>query len=113
MARRHWRFVVRDAYGYAIQNARVYVYQPGTTTAFTGTAYNAVSGGATVSNPFTTNAQGEVEAWFDTEQEVDVFVDDNTDTAYRAVEGSSAAFSFAAFTEKDSRRVSRIQRISA
>lgn len=100
-ARRHWRFVVRDQYGYVIQNAKVNVYLPGTSTVFAGTAYNAASGGGTVTNPFTTNAQGEVEAWFDTAQVVDVQVDDNTNTAYRAVGGASDLSDFSTFTEKD------------
>jgi hypothetical protein len=99
MARNHFRFVVRDAYGYAIQNAQVNIYQPDTTTAFTGTAYDAASGGAAVTNPFTTNDQGEIEAWFDTAQEVDVQVDDNSDAAYRAVEGSAQTLPFTTFTE--------------
>lgn len=100
-ARRHWRFVVRDQYGYVIQNAKVNVYLPGTTTVFAGTAYDAASGGGTVTNPFTTNAFGEVEAWFDTAQVVDVEVNDNTNTAYRAVGGASDLVDFSAFTEKD------------
>jgi len=101
LARRHWRFVVRDAYGYAIQNAKVNVYLPGTTTVFTGSAYAAASGGSPITNPFTTNAQGEVEAFFDTTQSVDVAVDDNTDTAYRAVDGAGAVLPFTPFTEVD------------
>jgi len=101
MARNHFKYVVRDAYGYAIQNAKVNIYQPGTTTDFTGSAFDAASAGSAATNPFTTNDQGEVEAWFDTEQDVDVQVDDNSNAAYRAVEGVSGAFSFATFTEKD------------
>lgn len=99
-SRCHWKFVVRDQYGYAIQNASVFVYQPGTSSAFTGTAYDAVTGGSTVTNPFTSNSQGEVEAWFDTPQRVDVYVTDNTDTAYRAT-ASSVPISFSPFTEYD------------
>jgi hypothetical protein len=101
MARRHWRFIVRDAYGYAIQNARVFVYQPGTSTDFTGTCHDAASGGSVLANPFTTNAQGEVEGFFGTAQSVDVFVTDNTDAAYRAVDGPGATVSFTSFTEVD------------
>lgn len=101
MARSHWRFVVRDQYGFVIQNAQVNVFQPGTSTAFTGSAFDAVSGGSTVTNPFTSNSQGEVEAWFDTPQVVDVQVTDNSDAAYRAVNGSSATISFTTFTESD------------
>lgn len=98
--RRHFKYIVRDQYGFVIQNARVYFYQPGTSTNFTGTAYDALTGGSTVTNPFTTNSQGEAEAFFDTPQDIDIFVDDNTDTAYRAVLGASAAGSFTSFTEK-------------
>ena len=100
-ARRHWRFVVRDQYGFVIQNAKVNVYLPGTTTVFAGTAYDAASGGSAVTNPFTTNAFGEVEAWFDTAQVVDVQVDDNSNLAYRAVGGPSSTVDFSTFTEKD------------
>lgn len=100
-ARRHWRFVVRDKYGYVVQNAQVFVYLPGTTTVFAGTAYDAASGGTPVTNPFTTNDQGEVEAWFDTAQVVDVKVTDNSNTAYRAVGGVSDTLDFSDFTEKD------------
>ena len=101
MARRHWRFIVRDSYGYAIQNALVFVYQPGTSTDFLGTCHDAPSGGSVLTNPFTTNAQGEVQGFFGTEQSIDVFVTDNTDTAYRAVDGPGATISFTSFTEAD------------
>lgn len=100
MARRHWRYTVRDQYGFVIQNAKVFVYQPGTTTNFTGTAYDAASGGGTITNPFTTNSQGEAEGWFDNAQTVDVLVTDNTDTAYRATDPTTLV-SFTSFTEKD------------
>lgn len=100
-SRRHWKFVVRDKYGFVIQNARVYVYQPGTSTSFTGAAYTAASGGSSVTNPITTNSQGEAEAFFDTPQSVDVFVDDNSNTAYRATGGVSALADFTSFTEQD------------
>lgn len=100
LERSHWRFVVRDQYGYAIQNAKVNVFQPGTSNAFTGSAFTADTGGSGVTNPLTTNATGEVEAWFDTPQKIDIQVDDNTDTAYRAVNGASATISFTTFTER-------------
>ena len=95
--RRHFKFTVKDEYGNAISNAQVFVYQPGTTTVFSGTAYTTLSGGTTTTNPFTTNSQGEIEAWFDTPQAVDVLVTDNSDTAVRA--GSSSTISFTSFTE--------------
>jgi hypothetical protein len=101
LARRHWRFIVRDRFGYVIQNARVFVYQPGTSTDFTGAAYDAATGGSVVTNPFISNAQGEVEAWFVNAQNVDVAVDDNGDTAYRSVDGPGQINSFTSFTERD------------
>lgn len=58
------------------------MYQPGTSTDFTGTAYNAKSGGGSLANGFVTNNQGEAEAWFDTPQSIDVFVTDNSGAAY-------------------------------
>jgi hypothetical protein len=100
-ARRHWRFIVRDPYGYVIQNALVFVYQPNTTTNFSGSAFDAVTAGNALTNPFTTNAQGEVEGWFTASQDVDVFVTDNSGTAYRAVDGSGEPAPFTSFTEKD------------
>jgi len=99
--RRHWRFIVRDQYGFAIQNARVDVFQPGTSNAFTGTAHTAMTGGSALTNPFTTNSQGEVEAWFTNAQSVDVQVSDNGGTAYRAVNGSGAVVPFTTFKEED------------
>lgn len=99
MARSHFKYIVRDAYGYAIQNATVDIFQPGTTTVFTGTAYTTQGGGTTTTNPFLTNNQGEIEAWFDTPQHVDVRVGDTSDTAYRAVEGASSTLNFTTFTE--------------
>jgi hypothetical protein len=99
-ARRHWRFTVRDQYGFVVQNAKVFVYQPGTTTDFTGTCHDAASGGNVLTNPFTSNSQGEVEGWFDNAQVVDVLVTDNTDQAYRAV-SPTLPISFTSFTEKD------------
>jgi len=100
MARRHWRYTVRDQYGFVVQNAKVFVYQPATTTAFLGTCYNAASGGGAITNPFTTNSQGEAEGWFDTAQTVDVLVTDNSDAAYRAVDPTTLV-SFTSFTEAD------------
>ena len=98
-SRRHYKFLVRDEYGNAISNAKLFLYQPGTTNDFTGTAYNAFTGGSTVTNPFITNSQGEIEAWFDNAQVLDIPITDNSDTATRA--GSSSPISFSSFTEKD------------
>jgi hypothetical protein len=76
----------------------VFVYQPGTTTDFTGTAYNAKSGGSSISNGFVTNSQGEAEAWFDTPQSVDIAVTDNSGTAYYPA-APSTLIPFAPITE--------------
>jgi len=78
----HFRYVVADSLGSVIQNAKVFVYQPGTTTDFTGTAYNAKTGGSSVPNGFISNSQGEVEAWFDTSQSIDIAITDNASAAY-------------------------------
>lgn len=95
--RRHFKYLVKDEYGNAISNAQVFVYQPGTTTNFLGTAYTTLSGGTTTTNPFTSNSQGEIEAWFDTPQAVDLLITDNSDAAIRA--GYSTPISFTSFTE--------------
>lgn len=95
----HWKFIVRDQFGFAIQNAKVFVYQPGTTTDFLGSAFDAKTGGSAKTNPFTSNNQGEVEAFFVTAQPVDVFVTSNSGTAYRAALGAGSTVSFTSFTE--------------
>ena len=95
--RRHFKYIVKDEYGNVISNATVNIYLPGTTTVFTGTAYTTLSGGTTTTNPFTSNSQGEVEAWFDTPQAVDLAITDNSDTAVRA--GYTTPISFSPFTE--------------
>ncbi len=94
----HFRYVVQDSAGSVIQNAKVFVYQPGTTTDFTGTAFNAKSGGGSIANGFTTNNQGEAEAWFDTPQSVDLKVTDNAGTAFYPATPSSP-FAFTSVTE--------------
>ena len=99
MARAHWKFIVRDQEGFVISNASVNVYQPGTSNAFLGTAFTAVSGGSSVTNPIISNSQGEVEAWFSTPQSVDVNITDNSNAAVRAATGAVADFS--SFTEQD------------
>jgi len=97
--RRHWQYVVRDEYGNAIENAAVFVYQPGTTTDFLGGAFDALSGGSAAVNPFITGSDGKAEGWFDTPQAVDILITDNGDLASRS--GSSGTISFVSFTEHD------------
>jgi hypothetical protein len=96
--RAHLRFILRDQYGNAIQNARVDIYQPGTDTPFLGTAYDSQTGGNAVTNPFYTNAQGEVEAYFDTYQWVDLEVSDNLGTAKQVP--FDKAITFSTFRER-------------
>jgi len=93
----HFKFYAVDD-GRAIQNAAVYLYQPGTTTDFTGLAYDAKTVGSLKTNPLITNAQGEAEAYFDTPQSVDVKCTDNGGTAYYH-DTPTSPFTFTAFTE--------------
>ncbi len=99
MARAHLRFVVQDREGNAIQNAAVYAYQPGTTTAPYGTMYTAETAGSSTTNPLLSNSTGVIEAWLDTAQLVDLKVTDNTDAAYVAESGTLS--SWTEFTVED------------
>lgn len=83
MARCHFRYIVQDAQGNAIQNARVNLYQAGTTTPVTD-AWSAATAGTSVTS-LVSNGQGEVECWFDSPQEVDAEVTDNSDAAFYPV----------------------------
>jgi hypothetical protein len=97
MARAHLKHIVREgSSSRVIQNAAVYVYQDGTTTDVGG-MWSAPTGGTALTNPLISNAQGEVEAWLDTAQRVDLKVTDNNDLAYYS--GTSQLLSFADFTE--------------
>lgn len=92
MARAHLRHTVKDRAGNVVQNALVYAYAQGTTTAVTD-MYAAATGGSPIST-LTSNAQGEVEGWFTTPKTVDLKVTDNTDAAYYpSAPGTLLAFS--------------------
>ena len=80
MARNQMRHNVKDAAGNVIQNALCYVYETGTVTAVDD-MYAASSGGSPVTT-LTSNAQGDIEAWFDEARVVDIKVTDNSDAAY-------------------------------
>lgn len=80
IARCHFRYNATDDEGNALQNAKLWLYQPGTTTAVTD-AWSAATAGTPVTYLITNN-QGEGECWFDTPQEVDVSVTDNGNSAY-------------------------------
>lgn len=94
----HFRYVVSDQAGSVIQNAKVFVYQPGTTTDFTGSAYAAKTGGSPIANGFVSNNQGEVEAFFDTPQSVDIRATDNSGAAFYA-SAPAVPITFANMTE--------------
>lgn len=95
--RSHFRHIATDAAGDCIQNAKLFLYQAGTTTAVTD-AWSAASGGSPVTYLITNN-QGEAECWFDTPQAVDVKITDNTDTAYYP-STPTAVLSWSDFTER-------------
>lgn len=98
MARALFRYIVKDEGGNVIANAAVNLYRPGTTTAVYGTMYDSEVSGSAVTNPLTSTAQGEVIAWLDTAQLVDVNVTSNSSTCYFP-KNPSARLSFATFTE--------------
>lgn len=87
MARAYLRYSLKDTDGNAIQNALVNLYQDGTTTPVTN-AWNAAVGGSLITSAVT-NAQGEIEAWFDVPQTIRVVATDNNDLAHKA--GSTTA----------------------
>jgi hypothetical protein len=90
------RHNVADSAGNVIQNALVYVYETGTTTAVAD-MYAAASGGSPITT-LTSNAQGEVTAWFTTPRFVDLLVTDNTDAAYYP-SASAVPLNWTNFTE--------------
>lgn len=95
MARSLLRHTVTDRAGNALVNALVNVYLKGTTTPVSDMFTGEVGGSAVTT--ITTNAQGEVVAWFDTPKLVDLLITDNGDTAFRA--GETATITFTPYTE--------------
>lgn len=95
MARSHLRYIIRPANGLAIQNARVNLYDKGTSTPRTD-AWNNETGGAQVSSLISNN-QGEVEAWLDSGGDLDLEVTSNSGTAYYIT--TRAPVSFSTFRE--------------
>jgi len=77
-----FRYTVQDDHGGVIQNTRVFLYQPGTTTDFVGRAFESKEGGEPVPNGFPTDEAGVAEAWLEVPQEVDVVVTSNGGEAY-------------------------------
>lgn len=96
MARAHARYTLKDAVGNAVQNAKANVYAKGTTTPVTD-LWSAESGGVLLTT-LTSNAQGELEGWFDNPQSVDLQVTDNGAAAYYPGLPASP-FPFTPFTE--------------
>src|SRR4051794_7052616 len=81
MARASLSLPIQDTLGNAVTNARVYVYKRGTGsvngTAYSGTPISTTmhsgrTGSATLSNPLAPNGLGVVEAYTDTEVDVDL-----------------------------------------
>lgn len=98
MSRCHFRWTINlGTNGKAIQNALVRLYLPDTTTPVTD-AWSAPTAGTSVTTLISNN-QSEVECWFDTPQEVDVLVTDNSHLAYYTVDASTKV-TFADFTER-------------
>lgn len=63
MTRAWFADTVIDPDGKPIRSVTVDVFNAGTTTPIAGTIYAAPSGGTTLSNPFLTNTEGELEFW--------------------------------------------------
>jgi hypothetical protein len=87
------RYIVTDANGHAISNAKVFVYKPGTTTQIDGKLWDARTGGTDQGAALITNTQGEALAWLEYPCRVDLRVSDNS--------GASSAGAFTAFTESN------------
>lgn len=81
MGRAQLLYTVKDQAGNVIQNAAVNVYEPGTSDPIAG-MWDAKTGGSAAPNPLISNAQGEIEAWLDVAQSVDLVITDNADTAF-------------------------------
>lgn len=79
MARSQFKHRVVDVTGNAIEGARCYLYETGTTDAV-GDAYPSALGGAPQAS-FVSNNQGEVEAWLTEPRDVKVVTTDNGGTA--------------------------------
>lgn len=101
MARVMLRYVVFDAGG-PIQNAKVTMFRPGTSTPPYGSVYDAPIAGTTtnLSHILTSNDKGEVKAWLDTPQRVDLRVSDNGAVAYHPT-ASTVPLSWPAYTVPD------------
>lgn len=75
MGRARCRYVVTDAQGNRLSGASVTVYEPNTVTAIAATMYADDSGGGTLANPLTVDANGAVLFYLATPQRVDLKVE--------------------------------------
>lgn len=87
--------VVAEGNTFAIANALLHVYLPGTTSPVSG-MYLTEVGGSPVTT-LTTDTRGNLKAWFDDPQIVDLKVTDNSNAAYKVGEPSTIE-DFADFT---------------
>lgn len=90
MPRAHLRYTLKDSQGNAIQNARVKLFEVGTTTPIIDAWTDPVTG--TNVSELLSNTQGEVEAWLATPKRIDVVATDNLKTAFRV--GSTTPLTF-------------------
>lgn len=98
MARSHFRHVVKDQAGNVLQNAKVFVYETGTTTVVAD-LYDAATGGSAVAaGTLVSNGQGEIEGWLQRPRTVDLKVTDNDNTAHYPAD-VSVLQDFGDFTE--------------
>lgn len=81
MTRARFADVVVDPSGRPLPTASVEVFEAGTTTPISATIYNSPTGSGTLTNPFETNAQGEVEFWLAAPRKVDLRYSKNGYTA--------------------------------
>lgn len=91
MPRSHFRYIIRGTNGLAIQNARANLYVKGTST-FRTDAWSSETGGIQVSF-LVSNNQGEIEAWFDQSDDLDIEVTTNSGAAFFVTTRSAANFS--------------------
>lgn len=73
--RAHFRETIIDQFGNALSGATVTVYNEGTTTPISVIMYGTDATGVILANPLTSNADGVVEFYIDTPQDVDLKIE--------------------------------------
>lgn len=82
--------VIQDQHGNVRAGVTVHVYEPGTTTPIVAGMHTTLSGGAVLTNPLTTDANGGFTAFLDAAQDVDLLVvDGSVSRTVPAVAGGS------------------------